>query len=491
MSDLFLGLDVGTQGTKALLVDAGSRAVVARASHAYGLEPGLPPGACEQHPDVWIEAIRACARTLFATRPELAPRVTGIGVSGQQHGCVVVDARDRPLLRARLWCDTSTVEEARALSDELGRRVPVGFTASKVRHLARTDPQLWARVSCVLLPHDYVNLRLTGERASEAGDASGTGWFDPAARRVDARAAAIVDEALPRKLAPLVAADAIVGNLSSDGAEILGLPTGIPVSAGSGDNMMSAFGSGATRDGVVVVSLGTSATVFARSERALVDPDGLVAPFCDATGAWLPLVCVMNCTGVTEEVRSAFGGTHEELAREAETVAIGCDGLLWLPYLCGERVPDLPRASGALVGLRSGALSRGMLYRAAIEGVALNLAWGVERMRRIGMRVESVRVVGGAARSALWRRVLADALGANVVQLAESESAALGAALQALWAVRRPRGSGVARPSADEVAAPFVHEAGRATVPDAGATARYAEAGARFRELAVTLFGAR
>src|SRR5260221_716007 len=310
---LLLGLDVGTQGTKALLVDAEKCEVVARASASYGLIEGLPPGAAEQHPQTWIAAVRDATSRLFSERPADRARVARGGVSGQQHGLVLLDARGEVLRPAKLWCDTSTAAEADELSNRLGRRVPVGYTASKVAWTARREPEIWSRARSVMLPHDYVNCRLTSARTAEAGDASGTGWFDVRERRFDYAAAAQIDARLPEMLAPLVPGGDACGNLSTEGAALLGLRKDIPVAAGSGDNMCSALGSGATRAGVAVLSLGTSATVFGFSARAVVDPEGLIAPFCDATSGWLPLLCVMNATGVTEEGRRATGLDHDVL----------------------------------------------------------------------------------------------------------------------------------------------------------------------------------
>ena len=485
MTDLFLGLDVGTQGTKGLLVDLDESGVVARASARYGLIEGLPPSAAEQHPHTWIEAVGDVARRVLHGRDR--ERVRGVGVSGQQHGLVLLDARGDVLRPAKLWCDTSTVEEAAELSRRFGARVPVGYTASKVLWTARREPDLWSRARTAMLPHDYVNFRLTGERVAEAGDASGTGYFDATARSYDLERAAAIDERLPGMLPRLLSPGEAAGRLSADGSSLLGLPPGVPVAAGSGDNMCSAVGSGATREGVAVLSLGTSATVFSRTTSPRLDPEGLIAPFCDASDGWLPLLCVMNATGVAEEVRRATGLDHAELGARASAVAPGSGGLLWLPYLVGERVPDLPRATGALLGIRPGSLDPGVLYRAGIEGVALNLAAGVDRMRSLGIAVERVRVVGGASASDLWCRVLADVLGVSIVRAAEPESAALGAALLAAWTVRRANGE---RTSVDEVAAPFARTVGEPFEPDPGAAAVYADASARFMEAQRSLFGA-
>ncbi|MEZ6013926.1 MAG: xylulokinase [Planctomycetota bacterium] len=474
---LFLGLDVGTQSTKGVLVDPVQGLVVARASRAYGLLEGLPPGAAEQHPETWIEAVRGVAADLFATPGVSRDEVAGVGVSGQQHGLVVLDEAREVVRPAKLWCDTSTAHEADELTRALGRSVPTGFTAPKVRWLARHEPEHWARTAHVLLPHDFVNLRLTGDLAMERGDASGTGWLDPHTREFDARALAETDPGLADKLPVLLDDGELAGGLDAYGAELLGLPEGTAVSAGGGDNMLSAIGSGAVRPGVVVVSLGTSGTAFTWSDAPIVDPEGLIAPFCASMGGWLPLLCVMNLTGVTEEVRALTGLDHAALTAAASAVPVGCEGLSWLPFLSGERVPNLPHATGTLRGLRPGLLRPGHLYRAALEGTSLNLASGLERLRRLGVAVDEVRLVGGAARNPLWRRILAASFGCPVVALAEPESAALGGALQAAWAVARS--AGIDAPL-EAVVAQSVRFDGAPEAAPADEVARYAELRARF-----------
>lgn len=481
---LALGFDVGTQGTKALLLDAQAGRVLARASRSYDLIEGLGPGVAEQHPHTWVEAVReVAAEVLTGVDPGA---VVAVGVSGQQHGCVLLDGAGEVVRAAKLWCDSSTVDEARELSEAYGRPLPAGFTASKVLWCKRHEPDNWQRVRSLLLPHDYINFRLTGELSMEAGDASGTGFFDPVTRSFIEADAAIIDERLPSMLPALLEAGAPAGELSAEGAQLLGLPQGVLVSAGGGDNMMSAVGSGASRPGVVVVSLGTSGTVFTHCDQPIVDPQGLIAPFCASIGGWLPLLCVMNLTGVTEEVRAGFGGDHASLTRAAREVPVGCDGLMWWPYLAGERFPDLPEAAGTLEGMRAGHLRPGVLFRAAIEGTSLNLGWGVERLRELGVTVDAVNLVGGAARNDLWREVLADVLACPVSAMSEPESGALGAALQSLWTWRRSQGDTA---QVHELAAPFVAAEGPPTEPDAERSAAYAQLSRRFRERAAVLYG--
>ncbi len=449
---LFLGFDVGTQSTKALVVDATRCCVVARASHAHAMVQGLPQGHQEQDPQQWLDAIVQTARTVLAQVD--GQRIAGIGVSGQQHGCVVLDQEGGVVRPAKLWCDTATASEARELSAAIGSPVPTGFTASKLLWLARHEPANWVRVRSVLLPHDFVNRWLTGESSMEFGDASGTGFFSATSRTFDPVAMAAIDARLPAMLPPLRAPGTFAGRLTAAAAAALGLPPGVPVSTGGGDNMMSAIGSGATAAGVVVTSLGTSGTIFTRTESPVIDPHGLIAPFCSSDGAWLPLLCVMNLTGVTEEVKALTGLGHDALTAAAAAVPAGSSGLTWLPFLLGERVPNLPEATGSLLGLRPGLLRPGLLYRAALEGTALNLGAGLDRLRGLGLLVDEVRLTGGAAQNVLWRQILADVFAVPVRVLLEPESAALGAALQAMWAVARAAGE--PDRTIDAIASPFV-----------------------------------
>ena len=482
-ADLFLGLDVGTQGTKGVLVDAAS-GVVARASSSYDLIEGLAQGAAEQHPATWIDAVASVAGEL-ARETDLAC-VRGVGVSGQQHGFVALDAEREVIRPAKLWCDTSTSAQATELSEAFGHGVPTGFTASKILWLKQCEPESWRRLRHVLLPHDYVNFRLTGELTMEPGDASGTGLFDVSRREFDDRLVQTLDPDLGGMLPPLRQPGDLAGRVTADGARLIGVPEGTPVSTGGGDNMMSAIGSGAVRPGVVVLSLGTSGTVFTHTDRA-PDADGLIAPFCGSAGGWLPLLCVMNLTGVTEEVHSASGLGRDELIELATQVSPGCEGLTWLPFLSGERVPDLPDATGTLFGMRSGSLSPGVLYRAAIEGTSLNLEWGMQKMKATGVEIGELRLVGGAANNALWQQVLADVCEVSVRRLEETESGALGAALQSMWAAGRERDPDLA---IEAVIEPFVKLAESVVEPSSDAVV-YRESRGRYAEALERYYGVR
>lgn len=483
---LHLGLDVGTQSTKGLVIDLDRGAVIARAQATYGMIEGLPQGAAEQHPDTWWSAIGEVLNALRETVDFTC--LKGIGVSGQQHGFVPLD-RDGAVIRAaKLWCDTSTSGEAAHLSQQFGRAVPTGFTAPKILWMKRNEPELFARLAAIALPHDWVNLKLSGRLFSEAGDASGTGLFDPLERAFRPDDAASIDARLPDALPMLVSPREVAASVSEAAANELGLPPGLPIAPGGGDNMMSAIGSGAVREGVSVVSLGTSGTVFGCATRPVVDPEGLIAPFCDSTGRWLPLLCTMNVTGVTEEVRGLYDGffNHDALTEMASEVEPGSDGVLFLPFLQGERVPDLPRATGTLRGLRAGSLRPGRLYRAAIEGASLNLAWGIDRLSKLGMDTKCVYLVGGGARNALWPQILADMFDSDVRVLSEPESAALGAALQSAWVTSD---GAVDHASLSKLVSGFVQVDGPTFEPNPATVVTYRVLGDRFRDAVASEFG--
>ncbi|GIL44641.1 hypothetical protein Vafri_2161 [Volvox africanus] len=316
-SKLVLGLDVGTQGTKAVLYDLESHSVVAKGNAAYGIIGSTTQGRAEQHPETWRQAVKeATAQVLNGIN---ASCVVGIGVSGQQHGLVVLGDDGQVLRPAKLWCDTESAAEADELSEKFGWKLVPSFTITKLLWLKRHEPEVFDSVRSVLLPHDYINYWLTGRRVMECGDASGTGVLDVAARQWDVAAMDAVDPRIRSMFPPLASSpEEVVGPLLPELASELGLPAGVVVALGSGDNAMSALGAGAAGDGETVVSLGTSGTIFAKSPIPILDPTGVICPFCDATGSYLPLLCTLNCTRVLEEVGGA--GTEERNVRSVTLV---------------------------------------------------------------------------------------------------------------------------------------------------------------------------
>jgi xylulokinase len=445
-----LGIDCGTQSTKTLALDLETGGVLASSQEAYGFVPDLGDGAMEQHPEEWAAAMEKTVGDVLA---QLGPRkaeVRAIGVSGQQHGLVALDAAGAVVRPAKLWCDTSTTAECDALTTKLGGVERVielvgnamlpGYTAPKILWLREREPANWARTSSLLLPHDFLNFRLTGEKRMEFGDASGTALLDVRARQWSAPVLAAIGDDVAEKLPPLGSSLEPAGMLREDLRQRWGLSQPIVVSAGGGDNMMAAIGTGNTAAGVVTASLGTSGTLFAFATRPIVDPAGEVAAFCDSTDHWLPLVCTMNVTLVTELTRGLFGWDHAAFNAAVERVPSGAEGLLLLPYLAGERTPNLPRGRGVLHGLTTENFTPPHLARAAMEGVTLGLGYGLERLRALGVEATEIRLTGGGSNSAAWRQICADVFGAPVVCLRSAEGGALGAALQAGWQAMRADG---------------------------------------------------
>jgi xylulokinase len=452
--NLFIGIDSGTQSTKVLIVDGRSGKVLSEASQTYGLIEGLPPGAKEQHPHTWREATEKSIRKALKLAKASKEEVKAIGVSGQQHGFVPMDKSGEVIRPAKLWCDTSTAAECeemteslgggRAAIKEVGNAILPGFTASKILWLKKNEPKNFKRLKTILLPHDYLNHWLSGRAVMEYGDASGTALLNVRKRVWSEKAMNAIDGRVSGMLPELISSDQPVGTLQSSTAASLGLSEDVLVSAGGGDNMMGAIGTGNTSDGVVTASLGTSGTIYACSKKPLIDPKGEIAAFCDSTNKWLPLLCTMNVTVATELVRSELGWTHDQYAKAVSKVPAGSDGLLLLPYLEGERTPNLPDGTGVWVGYRGQTSSAGHRARAAMEGVTLGMNYGLNRLRKLGLQPKQIRATGGGAKSKAWRQIMADVFNAEVVTLKVAEGAAYGAALQAIWSWRRQQGEDVA-----------------------------------------------
>jgi xylulokinase len=438
---LYVGVDSGTQSVKAVVLDLARGRVVAEARAPHRLLPGLPPGHQEQDPRDWTAALD---RVLAEVSGQINPRsIRAIGVSGQQHGFVPLDERGAVIRPAKLWCDRSTAEECRILTRRLGGPAAVlrrtglpflpGYTAPKVLWLKRHEPAHYRRLRHILLPHDYLNWHLTGRYAMERGDASGTGFLDVRRGVWSEAAMAAVDARVARCLPGLIASHAAVGTVRTELGRRWGWLDGVVVSAGGGDNMMGAIGTGNISPGTVTASFGTSGTIYASTRQPVVDPTGEIAAFRSSCGGGLPLLCTMNVTRVIDRVRALFGWSHAQFDRAAAAVPAGAGGLTLLPYFEGERTPNLPDATGVLFGLNAGTLAPGVLARAALEGVTLGLNYGLVRLRALGIRPREIRLTGGGARSALWRQTAAEVFGVPVVAMVEDEGAALGAALQAAW----------------------------------------------------------
>lgn len=437
-----LGIDCGTQSLKTVALDGDSGKITASAAKSYDLIAGLPAGHAEQDPRTWRDALH---ETLAKVLADLGPRkseVAAIGVSGQQHGFVPLDAANEVIRPAKLWCDTSTAAQCDEIRAALGGSAEAirlagndilpGFTAPKILWLKQNEPDNFARLARVALPHDYLNLELTGELRMEFGDASGTALMDVRTRTWCRPVCDAIDPRLIDLLPPLRSSLEPAGTLRAGLASQWGLPSGVVVSAGGGDNMMAAIGTGNTSPGVVTASLGTSGTIFACADKPVVDPQGEIAAFCDSADHWMPLLCTMNVTVATEAFRKLFGWDHAQMDAAISRIPAGSEGLLFLPYLQGERTPNLPQGCGVLHGMTTSNISPAHMARAAMEGVTLGMAYGLRRMEALGLAPSEIRLTGGGSQSTAWRRICADVFGYPVVTMESAEGAALGAAIQAL-----------------------------------------------------------
>ena len=440
----FIGIDSGTQGTKVVVLSRDQRRIISSADAPHQLIE-TPRGGREQDPAWWTAACDQAITAALQSAAVDCTKIKAMAVSGQQHGLVPLDAQGHVIRPAKLWCDTETAPQCRTLTERvggeeavvnaIGNRIAAGFTASKVAWLKEREPENYARLHTVLLPHDYLNYWLTGERKSEYGDASGTAYFDVRERCWSEALLKAIDDSgrlqacLPEIIMP---ADAC-GILRSQQATAWGLPPGVLVAAGGGDNMMAAIGTGNVQPGVLTASLGTSGTIYAYSDIPVVDSLGELAAFCSSSGGWLPLVCTMNVTVATELIRHLLKFDLKQFNAKVAQAPPGADGLLLLPFFNGERTPALPEAAATLYGMTSLNLTPANLCRAFMEGATLGLRYGLAVMLRNGIRPAEIRLVGGGAQSSVWRQLMADTFQMPVVSPVSTEAGALGAALQAMW----------------------------------------------------------
>jgi xylulokinase len=475
MEPLFAGLDVSTQGCKLVVVSPAQRALlhVDRVDYdrdlpAYGtvngVATGLGEGASESDPAMWIEAVELLlGRLRKAGVPEAAIRC--ISVSGQQHGLVALDARGalaRPL--SKLWNDFSTAEECRLLTDavggsaamiaEVGNSQRTGYTAPKILHLRRHEPEVYARARTLFVVHNYVNWWLTGAgdggvAVMEPGDTSGMALWHPATEHWSKRVMDVIDPGLAAKLPPLRPADETIGSVGRALVMRYGFAPQCRVDAGSGDNMYGAVGTGNVEPGLVTVSLGTSGTACTVLNSPFIDPSGEIAAYRDSAGRHLPLLCVSNMANGYDEAREKLGLTHQAFDALVEQVPPGNGGRVLLPWFVGERTPDVPEATPVAFGVDLKNVEPAVLCRAVLEGAVLNLYDG---FRRMPVRAREIRLTGGLSASPSWCQTIADVFDTETIPV-QGEGAALGAAIHAAWVWEKEAG----RPrSLAEVAEPFV-----------------------------------
>ena len=443
-----IGIDNGTQSTKVVFYDFENKKIVASASAGHEMI-SREDGSREQKASWWIDAMASCFSQID---PAIKMTALAAGVSGQQHGFVPIDELGNVLNDVKLWCDTSTAGECRELTDtygddaklleDTGNLILPGYTASKILWFKKAHPEAYAKMATVLLPHDYLNYYLTGKTVMEYGDASGTALMDVRNRswHKDLVKALDPDRDLMSCLPDLVEPWEAAGYVQSDVAAQFGIPEGIPVSSGGGDNMMGAVGTGTTKDGVLTMSLGTSGTLYGYSDKPIIDPDGNLAAFCSSSGGWLPLLCTMNCTVATELMRQLFDFGVKEFDEMGAKSPAGAEGILTLPFFNGERTPNLPHGKGCIVGMTAGNVKKENIFRSALESAILGMKLGLDSFENLGFKPREVRLIGGGANSKIWRQITADVLNLPVVIPLNSEAAALGAALQALWCLNKSGG---------------------------------------------------
>lgn len=474
---LVLGVDSSTQSTKVEARDLHSGALVASGAAPH---PATEPPVSEQDPAAWWTALVEAVSQLGDARRD----VVALSVAGQQHGLVMLDAAGVPVRPAKLWNDTTSAAAADRIIESLGAAqwatacgsVPIAaFTIAKLAWMQEHEPESLARTARIALPHDYLTWRLTGRHVTDRGDASGTGWFDPATNAYRSELLEMATSeldlgVLPEVLGPTEPA----GQLSAAAANELGLSSLVIVGPGTGDNMGAALGLG-LRPGDSVVSLGTSGTAYAASAAPTADATGLVAGFAAADGGFLPLVCTLNATRVTDTFAVLMGADRAEFSALAMAANPAQAGPTLLPYLAGERTPNLPSARGALFGIETG-VGRKALALAAHDGVLCGLLEGLDALSSCGVVLDGRRfLVGGGSRSAAYRQRYADLTGSVIITPDADETVATGAAVQAAAVV----GAG-SDTTIDAVADAWGCGDGQATEPRVGAEGdvreRYAKA---------------
>jgi len=442
---LLLGIDVGTGGSRAVVIDTNGK-IVSSATVPHEAFASPQTGWAEQDPADWWRATTGAIRLVLASDNAKAEEIAAIGLSGQMHGAVLLDRHDEVLRPSLIWCDQRSDAQCERLTNSIGAEQLIkltcnpaltGFTLPKLLWVRDNEPEIWSETESVLLPKDYVRFRLTGDKATDVADASGTLLFNVVERKWSDEmlsATEISSTMLPR----VFESPQTTGSVSQRAAELTGLRVGTPVVAGAGDQAGGAVGIGIVQPGAVSATIGTSGVVFAATNSPALDPKGRVHTFCHAVpGRWHVMGVTQGAGLSMRWFRDQFGSgegegdPYDRMTAEAEQIEPGSNGLLWTPYLMGERTPHLdPHARAALVGLTA-SHTRAHVIRAIMEGVAFSLRDSFEIFNEMDVPVETVRLGGGGARSRLWRQIQADIYGREVATVEAEEGAAFGVAMLA------------------------------------------------------------
>ncbi|MDR2193117.1 MAG: xylulokinase [Treponema sp.] len=474
------GIDMGTQSIKVVLYDWESRTIVASFQELVDLI-AENDGTREQKVEWYDAALEKCFASLSVKDKN---SIAAIGISGHQHGFVPLDADGKSLYNVKLWNDTSTVEECRIITEAAGGDDAIiaevcnlmlpGFTAPKILWLKRHKPDLFDKLRYIMLPHDYLNYVFTNAYTAECGDASGMALFNGKRRTWSKKICAIIDEKVIGLLPPLIASDEPNGFVTEKAAVRFGIPVGIPVASGGGDNMMSAIGTGTVRDGFLTMSLGTSGTLFGYSDLPLADPKNGLSGFNSSTGGYLPLLCTMNCTVASEETRKLFALDVKEFDSLAAKSPAGANGVVFLPFFNGERTPNLPNGRASILGITAANCSQENLARAALESAIFGMRIGLEAFQVLGFKAREIRITGGGSKSPLWRQMVADIMNLPVKRPVNAEAATMGGAIQALWCLLKREGvnSTIAELTDEHI---LIRD-DESIVPNAGTVAEYNKA---------------
>jgi len=440
------GIDLGTQSCKIVVYDYEKKAIIAQSQAPVNII-AQNDGTREQKTEWYDAVVKTCFDKIDK---KVKQTIAAIGVSGQQHGFVPLDEKGKPVYNVKLWCDTSTVTECEELTkaaggekkliEKAGLPMRPGYTAPKVLWLKKHKSTAFAKLRHILLPHNYINFLLTGEYWAEYGDASGTALFDVRGRKWSSDICKLISPDVEKYLPQLTTSEKIAGKVSKAAADLYGLNEGTLVSSGGGDNMMGAIGTGAVHDGFLTMSLGTSGTLFGFSKTPVIDPTGNLAAFCSSSGGWLPLLCTMNCTVASEEFRKLMQLDVKTFDKEAERAPIGADGVVILPFFNGERTPNLPEGRASINGITTANFNRENLARAALESSIFGMRIGLDGFKSLGFKPKEIRLTGGGAKSKLWQTIVANITDLPIRIPTDSEAAATGGAIQALWCLENHEG---------------------------------------------------
>jgi xylulokinase len=490
-NNLFAGLDVSTQSCKLVVIDFDDKLTVYLDSINYdndlpkyntenGTRKDVGFGVSESDPSMWLEAIEILFSNL-KEKGELIANIKAISVSGQQHGLVTIDKNgelSRPY--SKLWNDFSTAEECDILTEKIGgpenmiksigNTQRTGYTAPKIFHMIRNEPENYEKTDKVFLVHNYINYILTGGNqggiaAMEAGDVSGSALWNPKTKEWSDKVIDLIDSNLASKLPPVLESRKPLGKIGNQFVEKFGFNPETLIASGSGDNMMGAIGTGNYQEGIVTVSLGTSGTAYSFMKKAYVDPEGEIASFCDATGNFMPLLCISNLANGYEAILKQFNLSHSDFNDVVTKTEIGNNGRILCPWYEGERTPDLPEAAPIYFGFNLHDFTKENLCRAVLEGHVMNL---YEGFIKLPVNPTEIRLTGGISKSNAWRETIANIFNCEVVPVL-GEGAALGAALHSAWTFYPDE-------SIDKICSPFIQFDEQARIkPDAKKVEIYAD----------------